>query len=95
MCSVFLPGMIERGSGHLINMGSVAGHYAYATGSGTFQQNQFLFTRVTFCSIASILISIKTLSLKSTYVQYIIPLNTPCWVLMSRQDTTSKGHLFV
>jgi NADP-dependent 3-hydroxy acid dehydrogenase YdfG len=34
MCSAFLPGMKSRGCGHLVNMGSVAGHYAYATGSG-------------------------------------------------------------
>ena len=34
VCSAFLPAMKERGEGHLINMGSVAGHYAYATGSG-------------------------------------------------------------
>jgi NADP-dependent 3-hydroxy acid dehydrogenase YdfG len=30
-------GMKARGAGHLINMGSVAGHYAYATGSGSDQ----------------------------------------------------------
>ena len=33
LCSAFLPGMKQRGEGHLINMGSVAGHYAYTTGS--------------------------------------------------------------
>lgn len=32
-CSAFLPGMKERGQGHIINMGSCAGHYAYAKGS--------------------------------------------------------------
>lgn len=33
MCTAFLPGMKARGEGHLINMGSIAGHRAYATGS--------------------------------------------------------------
>lgn len=33
MCSAFLPGMKARGRGHLINMGSCAGHFSYATGS--------------------------------------------------------------
>jgi 3-hydroxy acid dehydrogenase/malonic semialdehyde reductase len=32
-CSAFIPGMIERGYGHVINMGSCAGRYAYAKGS--------------------------------------------------------------
>ena len=31
--SAFLPGMIKRGDGHIINMGSIAGHVAYAKGS--------------------------------------------------------------
>ena len=33
ICSAFIPQMKARGSGHVINIGSVAGHYAYATGS--------------------------------------------------------------
>lgn len=32
-CSAFTPGMLQRGEGHIVNMGSVAGHYAYATGT--------------------------------------------------------------
>jgi len=33
MCSAFLPQMKARGSGHIINMGSVAGHHAYSGGA--------------------------------------------------------------
>eukprot|EP00598_Pedospumella_elongata_P000814 CAMPEP_0184973158 /NCGR_PEP_ID=MMETSP1098-20130426/5045_1 /TAXON_ID=89044 /ORGANISM="Spumella elongata, Strain CCAP 955/1" /LENGTH=284 /DNA_ID=CAMNT_0027495591 /DNA_START=90 /DNA_END=944 /DNA_ORIENTATION=+ len=33
LSAAFLPGMKKRGSGHLMNMGSVAGHYSYSAGS--------------------------------------------------------------
>ena len=34
-CTAFLPGMRKRQEGHIFNMGSVAGHYSYTTGSGS------------------------------------------------------------
>lgn len=36
LSTAFLPGMKKRNRGHLVNMGSVAGHYAYATGTGIY-----------------------------------------------------------
>ena len=32
MCSAFVPQMKARGTGHIINMGSVAGHHTYSLG---------------------------------------------------------------
>lgn len=32
-CSAFVPGMKQRSAGHIVNMGSCAGQYAYAMGS--------------------------------------------------------------
>jgi len=32
-CSAFIPGMKARGAGHVVNMGSCAGKYAYANGT--------------------------------------------------------------
>ena len=33
LCKSIIPGMIERNSGHVINIGSIAGHFPYANGS--------------------------------------------------------------
>jgi 3-hydroxy acid dehydrogenase/malonic semialdehyde reductase len=33
MTKAVVPGMVQRGSGHIINMGSIAGHMAYANGA--------------------------------------------------------------
>ena len=40
---IFLPGMIERDRGHLINISSVAAHEAYAGGSVYAVKYIFLF----------------------------------------------------
>ena len=32
-CSAFIPGMLQRQQGHIVNVGSVAGHHAYKNGS--------------------------------------------------------------
>ena len=38
-CSAFVPGMKKRGAGHIVNMGSCAGQYAYANGSVSQSHN--------------------------------------------------------
>ena len=38
-CSAFVPGMKQRGAGHIVNMGSCAGQYAYANGSVSYHHN--------------------------------------------------------
>ena len=38
-CSAFVPGLKQRGAGHIVNMGSCAGQYAYANGSVSYHHN--------------------------------------------------------
>jgi len=38
--------MKKRNCGHLVNMGSVAGHYAYATGTGTYYYHNLLLLKL-------------------------------------------------
>ena len=33
MCNLFVPDMVKRNSGHIINVGSIAGHESYPRGS--------------------------------------------------------------